>query len=249
MDNRRERFDRSLPLFGRAFQQALASRDVAVVGLGGVGSFALETLVRSGVGTIRLVDRDRIEVSNFNRQLLATEPGLGTLKTAAARDRVQSINPACHITTFPVAVAPDSLDAFMTPPPDFLLDAIDDPEAKTALLARAGELGVPAVSSMGAAGRFDPASVTIADLSETHSCPLARKVRRLLRRQGGFPDIRCVFSTEKPIRGLSPRTETPASANRRYGSYIGVTAVFGILAAHEIIRGVLRRVDETLPGL
>ncbi|NCC66403.1 MAG: tRNA threonylcarbamoyladenosine dehydratase, partial [Spirochaetia bacterium] len=169
-----EQFLRITRLLGEESVQLLHQKRVVLVGLGAVGGMALEALVRSGVGNLRIVDFDTIGITNLNRQILATHDTLGKLKTEVAQARVKAINPYCNIEALPLFVQEDTLDDILSGPIDLVIDAIDSLNPKCALLQRAYERTIPIISSMGAALRRDPALIRRADLMDSWGCPLAR---------------------------------------------------------------------------
>lgn len=195
-------FDRTARLMGKEAVAKLGHARMAVFGLGAVGSFAVEALARAGVGYLRLVDFDRVDISNINRQLYALHSTLGQKKAEIARSRVQDIHPACDVDICDTFVNADSLDTLLSPDLDVVVDAIDGLNSKVNLLVAARQMGLCVVSSMGAGGRKDVSQIRTGDISDTQVCPLARVVRRRLHRRGVFTGIRCVYSLEPPV--LSP---------------------------------------------
>jgi tRNA A37 threonylcarbamoyladenosine dehydratase len=241
-----EQFFRTALIWGWEALRRLQRAQVVVVGLGAVGSYAVEALARAGVGRFRLVDYDAVGPSNLNRQLYALHSTIGQFKTDVAGRRVKDINPACEVQTLNLRITSGQLDEALTGPPDLLVDAIDQIDAKVELIAAAQRQKVPLVSSMGAARRTDPSRIQVALLSETHGCPLARAVRIRLRRKRCALDFPCVFSTEprvKPI--LEPlRTGGPAEAFRGpkpksrppIGSLPTLTGIVGLTLAHAALQ-------------
>lgn len=220
--------ERTEALLGTEGANRLASAHVAVCGLGGVGGHAFESLLRSGVGTITVIDHDTFDESNLNRQILATLPLVGKKKTEAAIQRGALINPGCAITGIASPLTPETTAELLPESLHCVIDAIDDVAAKTALLKYCVDNNIPAVSSMGAAGRMDATAITIDDISRSHSCPLARKVRKALREIGVHHGIPVVFSTETPA--------TPGGSPHTSGSIAHITGIFGLMAAGECIR-------------
>jgi tRNA A37 threonylcarbamoyladenosine dehydratase len=197
-------FGRTELLIGVDGLRALQAARVAVFGLGGVGSFAVEALARSGVGTLRLVDFDRVGPSNFNRQLYALSSTVEQPKVAVAAARVQDINPDAVVDAREAFFHADSADALLAPPLDFVIDAIDSLGPKCELLAQCTERGLPVISAMGAAARTDPAALRLGTVWDTAGCPLARKVRHALRARGVTAPIPAVFSVEPPRDTFDP---------------------------------------------
>lgn len=223
----------------------LAQARVAVFGLGGVGSFAVEALARAGVGAIRLVDHDVVNPTNLNRQLFGLHSSLGTPKVEAARARILDINPDCTVDARRAFIQNETVGDLLAPPVDVVVDAIDSLNAKTALLQACVEGGFPVVSSMGAGGRMDGAAIQVGDLAETRLCPLAAKLRQRLRRRGIPGGIRCVYSLE-PRRPSQPAQAEDVDAHvgpgrRRtpLGTISTIPAMFGLRAAQEVLRLLL----------
>lgn len=248
LDNWRSR---TALLWGEDGAGRIAEASVLVAGVGAVGSMAVEALARSGVGTLALVDFDCVEPSNVNRQLCALSSTVGRRKCDVAAARVADINPSCSVTAVCARIPCDTEGAasFLREAGRFnvIVDAIDDVEAKASLIAAAIGAGVPVVSSMGAARRFDPTRVRCGALGEVTGCPLAKSLRRALRErfeamgQGMRPDtipdssLVCVYSTEPPAR--HPRVE--GLPPRAMGSSICVTGAFGLCAANAALRIVV----------
>ncbi|NWH04857.1 tRNA threonylcarbamoyladenosine dehydratase [Desulfobacter latus] len=192
-------FARLEQLLGKAAVERLRRSRVAVFGLGAVGSFVVEALARSGIGYLRLVDFDRVDASNINRQIYALHSTLGQEKAAVARARVLDINPDCGVDLHTSFVNADSLSQFLSPDLDMVVDAIDGLNAKVSLILGAKQMRLNLISSMGAAGRTDVSMIRTGDLFDTQVCPLARMVRRRLRRRGLSSGVPCVYSIEPPL--------------------------------------------------
>lgn len=244
MDSRR--FLRIGRLLGEETLQTLANSHVVVVGMGAVGSYALEVLARSGVGHLRVVDFDTIGITNINRQLLATEATLGQKKVLAAQERILAINPAASVEVLDLFAHSDTLNTILAPPVDLVIDAIDALNPKLALLEATWKLGIPTISSMGAALHTDPSKITTGDLMDTFCCPLAKQVRTKLRRRGVGRGILTVFSNESVTYTYKePEEETFAELNeqildrgrvrRVLGSLPSITGMFGLRVGHEAL--------------
>lgn len=235
-----QRFLRTRMLLGEAGMQNLAVASVMVVGLGAVGGYALEALARSGIGRLILVDFDRFDETNINRQILALDSTLGRLKTEVAAERVRAINPDCRVEVRNLFVNEESLPQLLTEQPDFVVDAIDSLNAKCCLMEELWRQKIPFISSMGAALKTDPAAVRLASLQKSENCALARMVRQRLRRRGvDLAQITCVYSCEKavlPATALACGAETDGVRSRRaMGSLPTITAIFGLTLANHVI--------------
>jgi tRNA A37 threonylcarbamoyladenosine dehydratase len=222
------RLHRTRLLFGDNGTQKLQNATVMVVGCGAVGSFAIEALARSGIGHLIVVDFDTVEESNINRQLFALDTTVGQPKVSVAANRIRDINPEIHVTALNIFFDEMSqIDAV----PDFIIDAIDTVESKIALYKWASDRNIPIISSMGAASKLDVAQIKIASLSKTSVCPLAARVRRMVRNLN-LPDIPVVYSSE------SPQPVTGHAKN--LGSVITVTGCFGLMLANYVIGKIIQ---------
>ncbi len=237
------RFSRTISLIGNERFARLQQSSVTVVGLGAVGGYVVEGLARAGVGSLRLVDCDTLETTNINRQLFALESTLGQHKTTTARERVFDINPECNVRLDPVFATTDNIASLLTPTPDLLIDAIDALNPKVQLLASAWRQGIPTLSSMGAALRTDPSKIHCGDVFDSTGCPLARHIRKRLRRQNVGRGIRCVYSNEEVQFNYSLDEEeyssstdsTRGRSRHTLGSLPTITGIFGLLLANEAI--------------
>ncbi len=239
-----ERFIRIEQLLGKHRFEVLRKSSITVVGLGAVGGHAVEGLARAGINNLKLVDFDTIQPSNINRQILALESTLGRPKAEVAQERVLAINPSCNVEALQLFAGEETMEKILHPEPDLLIDAIDSLNPKVQLLSAAYTKNIPILSSMGAALRKDPTKIAIADLFATYNCPLARRLRKRLRRHGIESGITCVFSSEPvefnyqpPEKNTVP--DTPFSdrgRNRRIlGSLPTLTGIFGLYLANHAI--------------
>lgn len=240
-----ESFARLRLLVGEAGIERLWSSRVVVFGIGGVGSWAGEALVRGGIGQVLLVDDDVVRPSNINRQLEALHSTIGVSKVEALGDRLRDISPRADIRGCAQRLTPDNCVDFLgrSPAWDYVVDAIDDLPAKIALLLACRRVRVPVISSMGAANKMAAAAVQVADLANSHGCPLARLLRKKLRQAGVERGIRVVFSPELPVRGqdgghLGGEAEQPGG-RRPLGTISYLPALFGLRCAAEVIQGLL----------
>ena len=222
--------DRWKILIGEEGLARLSAAKVTVVGLGGVGGQVTEAIARSFVGRLFLIDGDKVAPSNLNRQLLATKDTVGREKALVAAERVRAISPETQVTALPLFVTAENLSTLDIWDSDCIVDAIDDVPAKVALIKEAVTHGVPIFSSMGAANRWDPTALKVADISESHTCPLAKKVKKLLIAQGITKGVTVVFSTEKA-----------QSFGGALGSDPFVPAAAGLALASAAIRTILAK--------
>lgn len=202
-------FSRTQLIFGKENLEKLAKSRVIVFGIGGVGSFAAEALVRSGLGAIDIVDNDKICLSNLNRQLYALHSTLGKYKVDVAEERILDINPECKVEKHKVFFLPENADQFDFSKYDYIVDCIDTVKGKIALALCSESAGKPIISSMGAGNKVDPTKFQVADISKTSVCPLARVMRQELKKRG-IKKLKCVFSTEPAIPPKYQETENPS---------------------------------------
>lgn len=228
-------FSRTALLIGQEGIARLSRSKVAVFGLGGVGSFVVEGLARSGVGTLYLIDGDVVEESNINRQVHALTTTLGRAKAEVLAERVKQINPKAEV--FPVweKYRPGVKSCFWPRDVDYLVDAIDDVDAKVDLIVRAKNEGLPVISSMGMANRLDPLKLDLADISKTSCCPLAKIVRKKLKEKGVCSGVKAVYSREKPLL-----PGNCGGSSRLLGSVSFVPSVAGFIICSEVIKDLLK---------
>lgn len=244
-----DQFLRLRMLVGDEGISRLQASRVAVFGLGGVGGYAVEALARSGIGTLDLIDHDTVEFSNLNRQILATHDTVGRAKIEVARARILSINPGIQLRCHQTFYLPETAGQFAFHSYDYVIDAIDTVSGKIELVLQARAAGVPIISCMGAGNKMDASKLRVADLYETTGCPLARVIRRELKKRG-VPSLKVVYSTEKARTPLSFGEEAASGGGEQKvrrqtpGSTAIVPAVAGLLAAGEVIRELLRSDDD-----
>ncbi len=240
-----ERFSRTAKLIGTEKLEKLGNSSAFIFGLGAVGSFAAEALVRSGTGNLTLVDFDTISESNINRQLFALESTLGKYKTDVALKRLSDINSGCRLNALNAFADRNTIPDILWSGPDIILDAIDSIGPKIELLSFAVKNNIPIISSMGAARRLNPLAVKVGDLFETANCPLARLMRKSLRRRGITSGITCVYSDELPLRPTEEEAVEDVSADGQnikiLGSMPTVTGIFGLLLADTAIKFLLEK--------
>lgn len=227
-------YERTELLLGSGAYETLSSKRVAVFGVGGVGGYTVEALARAGVGTLDLIDSDCVCLSNINRQIIATRKTLGMLKVDAAAERCRDINPDIKVNTYPVFFLPENTEDFDFSKYDYVVDAVDTVSAKIGIAQKAKELGVPAISSMGAGNKLHPELFEVADIYETSVCPLARVMRRELKKRG-INSLKVVYSKEPPAE-----TNAPVENGKKIpGSVSFVPSVAGLIIAGEVIKDLL----------
>ena len=224
-----ERFSRSARIFGIENQEKLKMAKVLVFGLGGVGGTVTEALARSGVGTLGLVDKDVVDITNINRQLIATESTIGMKKTDSCEKRLLEINPNIKLNKYDLFYLPETADEINLSEYDYIVDAIDNVTAKLELIKRAKNENIKIISSMGTGNKIHPEMLEIADISKTSVCPLARVIRRELR-NNGINHLTVVYSKEEPQNIDGDRT--PASS-----TFVPISA--GILIASKVVQDIL----------
>ena len=229
-----DRLSRTEILIGEECIRTLAGSRVAVFGLGGVGSYVVEALVRSGIGALDLIDGDKVSRSNLNRQLIATEDTIGRDKTEVARERVLSIDPDCRVTVHNVFYLPETGDSIDFSCFDYVVDAIDTVAGKMEIIERAVKAGVPVISSMGTGNKLDPTRFEVADIYSTSVCPLARVIRKECRKRG-IDALKVVYSKEEAIRSFA-EDEDSSKERPVPGSVAFVPSVAGLIIAGEVIK-------------
>lgn len=234
------RYSREELLIGPEGLEKLRRARVAVFGVGGVGGYVVEALARSGIGALDLFDGDRVSLTNINRQIIALESTVGKLKVEVARDRVLDIDPQCRVEARPLFFTPENAHEVDFSQYDYVADAIDTVSSKIELIRLCREAGVPVISSMGAGNKLDPTAFRVADIEKTSVCPLARVMRRELKRRG-ITGVKAVYSTEESLRpAAAPPGDTKGTAGRPTpGSMAFVPSVAGLILAGEIVKDLL----------
>ena len=222
-------------LLGKEAMEILARSRVAVFGVGGVGGFAVEALVRSGVGKIDIIDNDKVCLTNLNRQIIATRSSVGRYKVDVMMERILDINPDAQVEARKCFYLPENSGEFDFSEYDYVVDAVDTVTAKIALIAQAKESGTRIISSMGAGNKTDPTMFEVADIEQTSVCPLARVMRRECRRRG-ITGVKVVYSKEKPLRSESREAEETGVP----GSIAFVPSVAGLILAGEVVRDLTK---------
>lgn len=229
-------------MLGTEAMETLARSHVAVFGIGGVGGHATEALARSGVGSLTIVDSDTVELTNLNRQIVATRETIGQPKVEAMARRIYSINPQCHVTARQCFYLPETAGQFDFALYDYVVDAVDTITAKLQLAEEAQRCGVPIISSMGAANKLDPSAFRVADIFQTSVCPLAKVMRKECRKRG-IRSLKVVYSQEPSIQ---PQTiadcEAPAPGRHTVpGSTAFVPSVAGLIIAGEVVKDLVHQ--------
>lgn len=250
-------FSRTELLFGKDAMEKLANSRVAVFGIGGVGGYVCEALVRSGVGAFDLIDDDKVCLTNLNRQIIATRKTVGKYKTDVMMERMLEINPQVKVEVHKCFFLPENADEFPFEEYDYIVDAVDTVTAKISLVMKANEVGVPIISSMGAGNKLDPSAFRVADIYKTKVCPLAKVMRRELKKRG-IKKLKVVYSEEQPTRpiedmSISCRTNCicPPGAKHKCterrdipGSTAFVPSVAGLIIAGEVIKDLTKEEAE-----
>lgn len=228
MENTENRFSRTEALLGEEAMEKLKKARVAVFGIGGVGGHVVEALVRSGVGAVDIVDSDKVCLSNLNRQIIATESSIGKYKVDVMKERILDINPEAVVNVHKCFYLPETKDEFDFSQYSYVVDAVDTVTAKIQLVMEAEEAGVPIISSMGAGNKLDPTAFQVADIYKTSVCPLAKVMRRELKKRG-IKKLKVVYSREQPV----VKNAVPASV-------AFVPSVVGLIIAGEVIKDLVK---------
>ena len=235
-----EQFSRTEILLGREAVEKLKNARVAVFGVGGVGGYTVEALARCGVGSLDLIDSDTVSVSNINRQILATHSTVGMLKVDAAKARVLDINPDCRVTAYPIFYLPETAGQFDFSQYDYIVDCIDTVTGKLQLVERAVAAGTPIICSMGTGNKLDPAAFQVADISKTSMCPLARIMRKELKKRG-ISHLKVVYSQEEALTPEVDPEELARTGKRQIpGSVAFVPGTAGLILAGEVVKDLIK---------
>ncbi|MBO8163883.1 MAG: tRNA threonylcarbamoyladenosine dehydratase [Brevibacillus sp.] len=239
-------FSRCELAFGPEGLQIMKNSAVAVLGIGGVGSFTVEALARTGVGKLVLVDKDVVDITNINRQIHATLHTIGRPKTELMKERIAQINPECEVVTLNMFYSGETAEQLFAHKLDYIVDAMDIMSAKLHLIQEAKRRGIPIISSMGAANKMDPTRFEVADISQTSYDPIAKVIRRELRKKGIHKGVKVVYSKEIPVtiredvRNQIADPSSPISKARRPpASNAFVPSVAGLILASVVVRDLL----------
>lgn len=232
-----EQFSRTEALLGVSAMDKLKKSRVAVFGIGGVGGYVVEALVRSGIGEIDIVDNDTVSVTNINRQIIATLPDVGRDKVDVMAERIKSINPKCVVRKRKCFYLPENKDEFNFYEYDYVVDAVDTVAAKISIVEEAVRVNVPVISSMGAGNKLDASRFEVADIYKTSVCPLAKVMRRELKKRG-IKKLKVVYSKEEPV---TLKKEIKEDVNKRViaGSVAFVPSVVGLIIAGEVVKDLV----------
>lgn len=232
-------FTRTELLIGKSGLKKLADSCVAVFGLGGVGGYTVEALVRSGLGKIDIIDNDKVALSNLNRQIIATHKTIGKYKTDAMEERILDINPNIQVKKYNLFFTPENSDQIDFSKYDYVVDAIDTVVGKLEIIEKAKAIGVPVISSMGAGNKMHPELFEVADISKTSVCPLAKVIRQELKKRR-IKKVKVVYSKEIPIK---PENTTEIVEGKRQipGSNAFVPSVAGLIIAGEVIKDLINK--------
>ncbi len=233
------RFSRTELLIGKEGVEALSKAKAAVFGVGGVGGYAVEAMARSGVGHFLLVDNDMVALSNINRQIIATEKTVGKYKVDVMKERIEDINPEAEVKVRRCFFLPENSAEFDFSSFSYVIDAVDTVTAKIEIIMKAKEAGTPVISSMGAGNKLDPTAFIVDDIYKTSVCPLAKVMRRELKKRG-IDSLKVVYSKEPPLKPLeteSPETEDSPNRKRQTpGSIAFVPSVAGLILGGEVVK-------------
>lgn len=230
-----DKFSRTELIFGTDAMEKLKNSRVAVFGAGGVGGYAIEGLVRSGIGSIDIIDNDTVSITNINRQIIALENTVGKLKVDVAEERIKQINPDCNVRKYAVFYMPETAEQFDFSRYDYIIDAIDTVTGKIAVIENAEKCGTPVISSMGAGNKINPEMFEVADIYKTSVCPLAKVMRYELRKRG-IKKLKVVYSKEKPL--IPAKSNEICSKKRIPGSCAFAPSVAGLIIAGEVIKDI-----------
>ena len=235
-----EQFSRTQILLGEEAVQKLQKARVAVFGIGGVGGYTVEALARCGIGNLDLIDSDTVSISNLNRQILATHSTVGMRKVDAAKARILDINPECTVRTYPIFYLPDTAEQFDFTQYDYIVDAIDTVTGKLQLIERAVAAGTPIICSMGTGNKLDPSAFTVSDISKTSMCPLARIMRKELKKRG-ISHLKVVYSQEEALTPDVDPEELARTGKRQIpGSVAFVPGAAGLILAGEVVKDLIK---------
>lgn len=228
-------FSRTEKLIGQDSIERLASCRVGIFGIGGVGGYVMEALARSGIGHFDLIDNDTVNITNLNRQIIATHDTIGRFKVDAAKDRILSINPKAKVSVYKTFYLPENSFQFDFSTYDYIIDAVDTVTAKIEIIVNAKKAGVPVISCMGTGNKLNPTLFEITDIYKTSVCPLAKVMRRELKKRG-VEKLKVLYSKEEPIKQNSDNSPKPVPASISF-----VPSAAGLIIAGEVIKDLIER--------
>lgn len=232
-------FLRTKLLIGEENLNKLIGSHIMVFGVGGVGGYVVEALVRSGVSQITIVDNDTVSITNLNRQIIATSDVIGRLKVEVMKERILNINPNCVVNIYNLFIDEDNIDSLDYQSVTYIVDAVDTITAKIAIIKKAKELNIPIISSMGAGNRLDPTQIKISDINQTKNCPLAKVMRYELKKRE-ISKVKCVYSLEIPTKPLE-KIISEDSGKEVIASISYMPSIFGLMIASEIIKDITNK--------
>lgn len=229
MSEKATQFDRTAAMLGQEAVEKLKNSKVIIFGVGGVGGFTTEALARAGVGEIHIVDKDDVDITNINRQIVALHSTVGRPKTEVMAERIRDINPEAKVVTYQMFFLPENAEAIDFSQFDYIVDAVDNIAAKAELAVKAQEFDIPIIASMGAGNKLDPTRFEVADIYKTSVCPLAKALRKQLKEKG-VKKLKTVYSKEEPVKtGM----RSPASVSF-------IPSVVGLIIAGEVIKDLIK---------
>lgn len=235
-----DRFSRTELLFGSESMEKFRAAHVAVFGVGGVGGYTVEALARSGIGTLDLIDNDKVSLTNINRQIIALTSTVGKYKADVARERILDINPEAVVNVYKIFYLPETADMLDFTQYDYVVDAIDTVAGKLEIIQQAKRANVPVISSMGAGNKLNAAAFEVADIYDTSVCPLAKTMRHELKKRG-IGSLKVVYSKEKPIKPMESEEKCPEGRRSIPGSVAFVPSVAGLIIAGEVLKDITER--------
>lgn len=230
------RFLRTSLLLDEEKMKRISDSHVMIFGVGGVGGYVVEALVRSGVSKISIIDNDTVNITNLNRQIIALESTVGRVKVDVIKERILAINPKCVVLTYNEFITDKNIDEIDFDGVTYIVDAVDTITAKIAIIKKAKDLNIPVISSMGAGNRLDPTQIKIGDINQTKNCPLAKTMRYELKKRE-IKNVKCIYSLELPVE-LTKRVVNPENNKIVIGSIAYMPSIFGLMIASEIIKEI-----------
>lgn len=233
--------ERTELLVGKDNLQALKNKKILIIGLGGVGSFAAEFIARAGVGRMTIVDGDVVDITNINRQLVALHSTVGTSKAQVMAERIRDINPEIELTVVQKFILPEDIETLIGKDFHFVLECIDSITPKLTIIKYCRRNKIKIISSMGAGGRLDASKIHVADISKTHQCPLAQTVKKRLKRDGVYDNVKVVYSSEPVSKDTMQLTDGLHFKKSYYGTSSFIPALFGLNMASYVIRKLIEK--------